>query len=232
MFFLYCWDGFFFCIFAPFSTWTKKHKNTLGFQMSIVLAISFSATLKFSPLRFQYSAKDRPCVFSNQREFPLMCSIFGAFAPLRFQSIQKCLLQKSMFRQHRPYVFNMLRKTALAFSVVSVNSLLCFQCWAQLRHYVFSPSTKMSLAKITVWTTPALTFSVCRDIPPQHNPSTNPPTTAMHGEFLIVFASFSLRFRNASGRERFRVPFPLFGFRFSFLGSRFSVFSFRLKAVS
>ena len=94
-FFLYCWDGLFFCIFAPFSTWTKKHKNTLGFQMSIVLAISFSATLKFSPLRFQYSAKDRPCVFSNQREFPLMFSIFGAFAPLRFQSINKNVSYKN-----------------------------------------------------------------------------------------------------------------------------------------
>ena len=91
----YCSDGVFFCIFALSSAWTKKHKNTLGFQVSIVLAISFSATLKFSLLRFQYSAKDRPYVFSSQREFPLMFSIFGAFAPLRFQSINKNVSYKN-----------------------------------------------------------------------------------------------------------------------------------------
>ena len=145
------------------------------------------------PLRFQYSAKDRPCVFSSQREFPLMFSIFGAFAPLRFQSInKKCLLQKSMFRQHGPHVFSIPRKTALAFSVVSVSSLLCFQYSAHLRRYVFSPSTKMSLTKIDVWTTPPLRF--------QYAAKDRPCVFSSRREFPLVFSIFGafapLRFQS------------------------------------
>ena len=98
------------------------------------------------PLRFQYSAKDYPCVFSIEREFPLMFSMFCAIAPLHFQSINKN---------------------------VSCKNYCLDNTWS----YV---------------------FSVCHDIPPQHNPSTVPPTTAMPWDPLGLLLGGSLFFRLAS----------------------------------
>ena len=128
-----------------------------------------------------------------------------------------------MFRQHRPYVFNMLRKIALAFSVVSVSPLLCFQYSAQLRRYVFSPSTKMSLTKIDFSTTPPLRFQYAATDSPcvfssQREPKRNSLWKShrlprrISGSFRVVFASFSKRERpRAISRSLPAFRFSVFG---------------------
>ena len=87
IFFLILLGGVLFCIFDLTSTLTKKHRNILRFQSKSKMTFTKIDNSTTPPLRFQYSAKDLPCVFSIEREFPLMFSIFRAIAPLRFQFI-------------------------------------------------------------------------------------------------------------------------------------------------
>ena len=102
-------------------------ENRLGFQIVLILALSFSDTLKFSPLRSQTFFPRRTYVYRPWREIVVTNSLIGVMSPLRFQVLV----------QSRCYVSPIWRDAASTLSRFGAMSPLRFQALARDRCYVF-----------------------------------------------------------------------------------------------